>query len=116
MAEKKKFAQRHERSFVTPFEIKGSLIKDGTRHTEVLLIWNISDSGLCIWTESRFKKGEKVTLEISSPWQVSFNCEVRWSRAIPDRSGFIYGVFVLSNQKDLEKLHKELAKHQKRAV
>jgi hypothetical protein len=116
MAGKRKFSERHERSFVTPFEIKGSMIKGGERYNEVLLIWNISDSGLCIWTESRFKKGENIILEITSPWQVSFDCEVRWSRTIPDRSGYVYGVCVNSSQKDLEKIHKELAAHQKKAI
>lgn len=115
MNSKQKF-QRKERSVVTPFEIKGSVTKNGEGASKVVLIWNISDTGVCIWTDAPFKKGGNVALSITYPWTVNFNCEVRWCRTVPDRSGFILGLFATTNQEMLVSIHNELLEKQKKAV
>lgn len=112
----KQLFERKDRSVVTPFEIKGSVTTNGEKHCEVVLIWNISDSGLCIWTDAAFKKGGRVALSITFPWTVSFDCEVRWCRTVPDRSGYILGLHATSNQEKLVSIHKELVDRQKKAV
>lgn len=112
----KQLLDRKERSVVTPFEIKGFVSIDGEKHSDVVLIWNISDTGVCIWTDAPIKKGSAIALSISFPWTVSFDCEVRWSRTVPDRSGFILGLFATTNQNKLIEIHKELLEKQKKAV
>jgi hypothetical protein len=115
MSKTESFPQRKNRSAVTPFEVKGAISIDGDKKSSVALIWNISDTGLCIWSDSKLKKGGLVIFAIDHPWKTIFECEVIWTRSVPDRSGFILGLHVTKNVGGLIAIHKEVLKKQKKA-
>jgi len=115
MSKSDSFSRRTNRSVVTPFEVKGSLSIDGNKKSTVVLIWNISDSGLCIWSDSKLKKGEGVIFEIEHPWSETFECEVVWTRTVPVHSGYILGLRVSNNSDALAEIHKEILERQKKA-
>ncbi len=115
MSKPDSFSQRKNRSAVTPFEVKGSISVDGDKKSSVVLVWNISDTGLCIWSDGKFKKGGEVTFKIEHPWRAVFECEVMWTRSVPDRSGYILGLQVANDIEGLIAIHKEVVKKQKKA-
>lgn len=116
MAKSGSFSQRKNRSAVTPFEVKGSISIDGDKKSTVVLVWNISDTGVCIWSDTKFKKGGSVTFKIDHPWKATFACEVMWTRTVPDRSGCILGLHVTNDTAPLVEIHREVLKKQKKAV
>jgi PilZ domain len=101
--------RRSTRSPVTPFEAKGELITDDGAHSDAVLIWNISDTGLCLWATAKFRQGDEVSVRISHPTAVEMRCVVRWVRSIPDRSGFLLGLEALTNQEALAELYDRVA-------
>ena len=116
MSKSESFSQRNNRSAVTPFEVKGSIFVDGDKKSSIVLVWNISDTGFCIWSDSRFKKGGDVTFKIDHPWKATFECEVKWTRSVPDRSGYILGLHVTNDTGALIEIHNEVVKKQKKAI
>jgi hypothetical protein len=105
--------RRNTRSLVTPFEIQGHIgspgggakAADADDTGEALLIWNISDDGLCLWVASEFAAAALVDVTITKPWVMALRCEVRWCQAVPDRSGFLVGLMALDNLERLREIH-----------
>jgi len=116
MSKSNSFSQRNERSAVTPFEVKGSVSYDGDKKSTVVLVWNISDSGFCIWSDTKFKKSDEVVFKIEHPWLETFECEVKWTRSVPERSGFILGLHVKGDTKGVIEIHKEVVKKQRKVM
>jgi len=101
--------RRSSRAPVTPFEAKGELVTDDGAQSEAVLIWNISDTGLCLWATARFRQGDEVSLRISHPKTAEMRCVVRWVRSIPDRSGFLLGLEAITNRDALAALYNQVA-------
>ena len=100
------YTRKSTRSEVTPSEVQGSIVDAKGRMSDVVLVWNVSDEGLCLWTTERFKRGEQVDVVISKPDEMKIRCDVRWCRAIPDKSGYLLGVQSGSDSIDaLQQLH-----------
>ena len=116
MLDKKHSGRKSQRSIVTPFEIKGSVTSASGSQSEVVLIWNISDNGLCLWSVGKLKRGDQVQLRITHPWEIVMSCVVRWTRSIPDRSGFLIGLEALDHHERLAQLHQEITSQGRRAV
>jgi hypothetical protein len=101
------------RSLVTPFEIQGHIHSRGADDKaasaagdgDALLIWNISDDGLCLWVASEFPAGAHVEVTITKPWVMALRCEVRWCQSVPDRAGFLVGLMALDNLERLREIH-----------
>lgn len=110
MVGKKKYARASERLPVTPQEIKGSLVNREGDAEQVALVWNISVQGLCLWAVQKHKPGERVTLKVRSPWKGEIACVVRWSREIPDKSGYLLGLEAVEGGDALSSLHDRLTK------
>src|SRR5688500_16598720 len=81
-----------ERSLVTPTMIGGSTVALADGRTEPLVIWNVSDRGLCIWVKKQYKNGALITLALGIPVEQKVECEVRWIRPLPDERGFLLGL------------------------
>jgi len=113
---KKHSGRKSQRSMVTPFEIKGSVTDASGNQSEIVLIWNISDDGLCLWGLDKVKRGDQVQLRITHPWEIVMSCVVRWTRSIPDRSGFLIGLEALNHRERLAQLHKEITSQGHQAV
>lgn len=101
--------RRASRSNVTPFEIKGVVVDGAGERSNVVLIWNISDTGLCAWTNNKFRHGDSVNVEVVLPWEANLPCVVRWCRAVPDHSGFLLGLESTEQNGELAKLHSAIA-------
>jgi hypothetical protein len=101
--------RRNARSQVAPFSIKGELTASNSRRSDAVLVWNISDEGLCLWATAKVRHGEHVQLSLSRPYAVAVSCVVRWCRAIPDGSGFLLGLEATDGLEDLALLHQTLA-------
>ncbi len=115
MVDRKTYARASERLPVSPREIKGSVVNAEGEADQVALVWNISVQGLCLWVSHKHKQGEKVTLKVSVPWKGEVECFVRWSRLIPDRSGFLIGLEAVDGNDALKALHSRLTKTVKKA-
>jgi hypothetical protein len=105
MPEKKNSGRRAPRSPVTPFEIKGEIIRGSDASGEAILIWNISDSGLCLWATEKYAPATEVTLKISHPWAYSLRSVIRWVRPVRDRTGFLLGIEVVDDKQALAEIH-----------
>lgn len=114
IAKKTPNLRRSERAPVTPFEAKGELATDNGKHAEAVLIWNISDTGLCLWVTEKLRQGDEVDLRISHPSVLHMRCVVRWVRSIPDRSGFLLGLEATTNQAALARLYRSIVKQDER--
>jgi hypothetical protein len=105
-ARKQNNGRRAPRSHVTPFEIKGQLIYGDGNNSDTILIWNISDSGLCLWATEKFPAGAEIILKITHPWDYTLQSIVRWARPVKGRTGFLLGLEVLDDQTALAEIHK----------
>lgn len=110
LVKKKAGPIRGVRSPVTPFEIKGRVALANGDVSETILIWNLSDQGMCVWLSDKVKGGEVVQLEIIRPWELVLKTEVRWCRAIPDRSGYLVGLLALDHIEELAEIHQAITR------
>jgi hypothetical protein len=110
LVKKKAGPERSVRSPVTPFEIKGRVKLPGGEECEAVLIWNLSDQGMCVWLSDKLRAGSVVELEIIRPWDLSLSTEVRWCRSIPDRSGYIVGLLALDHLEELAEIHRAITR------
>ncbi len=108
MANQKKSKRSSERLPVTPQEFKGRLVDRTGGTDEIALVWNVSAEGLCLWATKKYQQGEQLKLVASFPWTVEINCQVRWSRAVPESSGFLLGLEALDHHDKLAELHTRL--------
>ncbi|MCX6108737.1 MAG: PilZ domain-containing protein [Proteobacteria bacterium] len=92
MLAKKISGRKSPRSPVTPLDIKGHLLKANGNLTQVVVVWNVSDTGLCLWVTEKFKSGDLIAFQLTHPAEVSIACKVRWVRTIPERSGYLLGL------------------------
>lgn len=108
LVKKKAGPERGVRSPVTPFEIKGRVKLPGGEDSEVVLIWNVSDQGMCVWLSDKLRAGSIVELEILRPWELRLQTEVRWCRSIPDRSGYLVGLLAIDHMEELAEIHRSI--------
>lgn len=116
MAQKKKnYSRASERLPVSTREISGRLLDENGNENAIALVWNISAQGLCLWVAGDHEQGQRVTLSITLPWKGTIQCVVRWTREIPDRSGYLIGLEALDNHEQLVELHRRITKNGKTA-
>jgi len=108
MLGKKTKSTRGVRSPVTPTEIKGTLGDAG-----LVLVWNVSDRGLCVWVTDKLKKGEVLRLKLTKPIAIEVECEVRWCREIPDRSGYLIGLETTDDHEAFAEIHRSVTQQSK---
>ena len=92
MLEKKISGRKSPRSPVTPMDIKGHLLKANGKLIETTVVWNVSDTGLCVWITEKLKKGDLIAFQLTYPSELSVSCKICWVRSVPDRSGFLLGL------------------------
>ena len=92
MLEKKISGRKSLRSPVTPLDIKGHLLKANGNLIQTTVVWNVSDTGLCVWIDEKLKKGDLLAFQLIYPSELSVACKICWVRSVPDRSGYLLGL------------------------
>jgi hypothetical protein len=88
--------------------IGGSTVELEGGGTEPLVIWNVSDRGLCIWVKKHYKNGTIITLSLGIPVEQKVECEVRWIKPLPDERGYLLGLEATSGDV-LREVHRLVA-------
>lgn len=101
-------SERGVRSPVTPLEVHGSLRTNNDVNAEPLLLWNVSDEGLCLWVTTRLKPKSRIEVSIDRPFVIELIGEVRWCRTIPEKSGYLVGIKINENSDLLAQMHAQL--------
>ncbi len=80
MSEAKKFQSNRDsiRAQVIPTEIRGLIQRGGAEH-EPLLLWDLAENGLGIWTSLELTKGEEVKVTFGKPHALVATCKVIWA-------------------------------------
>ena len=96
------------RSEVVTHEVRGLASRNQGREQGPFILWDISDTGLRLWTPQKLKTGEVLKLTIAKPFVVMVMADVRWCKPVADGTGYAVGVRVLDNLARLEALHEAL--------
>ena len=94
------------RSEIVSNEIKGIATRLQDLQQGPFIIWDISDTGLRLWSAVKMKRADIVRLTIAKPFVLILNAEVRWIKEEENESGFLIGLKVLDNLHRLSALHK----------
>ena len=93
------------RTPVVPTQIKGLLTRAGSTEQLPFLIWDVSKSGIGLWSSGRLEAGESIKVTVGQPHLLMLDCEVRWCEEKADGEGFRCGLSVPENSAQLHSLY-----------
>ena len=70
--------RREARMQVMPQEIRGLLTQPDKQIQMPFLVWDISESGIGLWTSATLSEGNIVTLTLGQPYLSILECRVIW--------------------------------------
>ena len=76
--------------------IQGLVTRKGDVNQQPFLIWDVSESGIGIWTAQQLAAGDGVTLTVGKPYLLVVGCEVNWCESNPESGGFRSGLKVVN--------------------
>ena len=94
------------RSQVIPNEIRGLISRKtpGANGNLPFLIWDVSPSGIGLWTAEELSIGETVVLTVGQPFLVVLTARVVWCESMSDHQGYRCGMEAVDDAKSLETL------------
>jgi hypothetical protein len=96
--------REHFRAIAANNEIRGLLTRQQNHTHQPFLVWDVSETGLGIWSAEKLGVGDEIRVTIAAPFLLVMDCEVRWCTPRSDGTGFHIGVKVLENFKRLRGL------------
>ncbi len=106
-AKKQQIGQReHARTQVVPTEVKGLLTRQLRDHQQPLLVWDVSTTGMGLWTSDQLALGERIKITIGQPYLLLVEAEVVWCEPHLGGEGFRCGVHVIHQDEKLTSLYR----------
>lgn len=103
---KKKSARMEDRAQIIPGEIRGLITHPEKSDQYPFLIWDVSETGIGIWTPNELDLNREIVLTVGQPYLLVLNCEVSWCEKTKDNQGYRCGLKVLNNNKVFSSLLK----------
>lgn len=97
----------HIRAQIVPSEIRGILTLTATSDHMPFLVWDVSPTGLGLWTTGPLAVGETVKIVVGQPYLLILNATVMWCDHEPSAQGFRCGVQVAGKQESLTSLYEK---------
>ena len=94
--EQKSRSEIEERIQVLNQRIQGLVTRKGDVHQQPFLVWDVSESGIGVWTAEKLTPAEAVTLTVGKPYLLVVSCEVNWCESNPESGGFRSGLKVVN--------------------
>jgi len=90
-------------------EINGILTRSHPDAQHPFLVWDVSSTGVGLWSPEPLKNGETVSLTIGQPFPLVLTGVVVWTTDNQEGHGFRCGIHVSNGQKKLESLYERFS-------
>ena len=97
--ETNEFTRESLREDVLPIEVRGVISNRSTNESVGILVWDVSEQGIGIWSPEPVKEGDLINLELTTPFSGQFIGSIAWVEEYS--SGYRFGVKVLEGQTEL---------------
>ena len=95
---------------VVPQEIRGLMTVKGEDSQQPFLIWDVSDSGIGIWTSEEVSSEQAVVLTVGQPHLLVVEGEIIWSERQGEDQGYRCGIRASADDKPFQALIREFKK------
>jgi len=104
-ATKKTFERYEARTQVLPIEVSGLLTQPDRNIQVPFLVWDVSESGIGLWTSRALNPGTSVIVTVGHPYLLVVECRVVWCSKEEDRDqGYRMGLKLVESQEAFHSL------------
>ena len=107
---RRKIERSSGRMQVVPQEIRGLMTIQGTESQQPFLIWDVSETGIGIWTSEEVTPEQVVILTIGQPHLLVVEGQIIWSERQGEDQGFRCGIRAADSDKPFQTLIREFKK------
>ncbi len=93
------FTRDSLREEILPLEVRGIIGSQISNHETAILVWDVSENGIGIWSPEPVKEGALLDLELTTPYSGKFKGKVAWVEDFSN--GYRFGLEINSGLTEL---------------